>query len=173
MRSVVYHSETPGMKYLILHCMHKDQLEKRQKPTIGCPSIGDPGWCFKQYGRWCTKGKGIYGVDGHHITRTHTPHAKTPLGKLCIYQRTRGKAPTIYSSNYLSTAVQPTVNFLSSVHHVRVKEIVGVHQSELFLRHWSSSLHLELEVVAVQVALVVLSVCPLRHVQERMTTGFG
>lgn len=45
-----------------------------------------------------------------------------------------------------------------SAHHVRVEEIVRIHQAEFFLRDRGTSLHLQLQVVAVEVALVMLSV---------------
>lgn len=45
-----------------------------------------------------------------------------------------------------------------SAHHVRMEEVVRVDEAEFLFRHGRASLHLELEVVAVEVTLVVLSV---------------
>lgn len=50
-----------------------------------------------------------------------------------------------------------------------MEEIFRVNEAELFLRHWRDALHLQLEVVAVQVRLVVLSVSTLHSEKFRVT----
>lgn len=44
---------------------------------------------------------------------------------------------------------------------IRIEEVFGVHEAELFLGHRGPALELELEVVTVKVALVVFSVSSL------------